>query len=127
MIHFYLLSVVYMLFSSLLMLLDKYRSHLSFMLHIRHKILSQRNYRTFFAFSGAVLGVCLLISPVAPGPRLVGDIFPAISCFVLAVDFLKVIGEDLINSTLYSDNEISGFVLLGVTLLHFLFPMLVLL
>ncbi len=127
MIQFYFLSVSYMLFSSLLMLLDKYRSQLSFMLYIRHKILSRKHYRLFFASSGVFLGLLLLFFPVSPGPMIIGDIFPSVICFALALYYFKLNGEDIKKSTLYSDNKISGFMLLAFTLLHFLFPMLVLL
>lgn len=123
MIQVYLLSVFYMLLSALLMLLDSYRLKLSFLLPLRHLLITDKRARSGFFVSGLVLCLLQLLFPVAPGPRLLGDLAPAITTLLLAFFYLNFKGDEVKNGRLYASSRTNGLLLLGFTFIHFLFPM----
>lgn len=123
MIQVYVLSVAYMLLSSLLMLLDSYRLKLSFLLPLRHLLITEKRFRTGFFLAGIVLCLLQLLFPVAPGPRLLGDLAPSIAALLLAFYYLNFKGSEVKNGRIYASSRTNGLLLLSFTIIHFLFPM----
>lgn len=123
MIQVYLLSVVYMILSALMMLLDSYRLKLSFLLPLRHLLITERKLRAAFFVSGLLLCILQLLFPISPGPRLLGDLAPAITALLLAFYYLGFDGGEVRNGKIYDSGRTNGMLLLGFTLIHFLFPM----
>lgn len=123
MIQVYLLSVIYMLLSSLLMLLDSYRLKLSFLLPLRHLLITDKRTRAGFFAAGLVLCILQLLFPIAPGPRLLGDLAPAITVLLLAFYYLNFKGDEVKNGRIYASSRTNGLLLLAFTFIHFLFPM----
>ncbi len=132
MIQAYFLSVVYLLFSALLFLLDFYRQKLAFMLALRSKLEEKKLYADILFFSGIVISIVLLLAPISPGPVIIGDFVPAL--FILFSSFYfkffyfeKSKGRARLY---YTDNTLHrkwiGFLYIFIALLHFLFAKLVL-
>lgn len=126
MIQVYLLAVIYMLVSALLLLLDSYRSELSFLLTFRHLIITRPRLRVSLFIAGLLLTLLQLLFPIAPGPRLLGDLIPAIATLLCAFWYNGFGKEDVKKSRIFSSGKHRGYSLLGLTIIHFLFPMAVL-
>ncbi|MGX8681647.1 MAG: hypothetical protein ACSW74_03195, partial [Spirochaetales bacterium] len=64
--------------------------------------------------------------PISPGPVILGDVLPASNIILVILYFLKNLGK---NETVVEYNNgkrnALGFVTLGVALIHFLFPSIV--
>ena len=92
MIQFYLLSVFYLLFSALLLLVDSYRRSLSFMLKAKSRIREKQKLLNLYFFSGIAIFLLLLFFPVSPGPQIAGDIVPAVFSLGMAFFFRTISG-----------------------------------
>ena len=123
MIQVYLLSTLYMLLSSLLMLFDSYRLKLSFLLPLRHLLITEKKVRSAFFVVGLILSLLTFIFPVSPGPAFLGDLIPGFILLLLSFYYLKFKGESVKNGKIYDSSKSNGLLLLLFTLIHFLFPM----
>lgn len=133
MIQFYLLSVFYLLFSALLLLVDSYRRSLSFMLKAKSRIREKQKLLNLYFFSGIAIFLLLLFFPVSPGPQIAGDIVPAVFSLGMAFFFRILYSErNRERSDAYLAGKKArlkklGFICLSVAFVHFLFPSFVLL
>ncbi len=133
MIQFYLVSVVYLVFSSFLLLVDSYRRRLSFMLKAKSRIREKPGLLNFYFILGIVIFLLLLFFPISPGPQIAGDVLPSVFSIGMAFFFRILYSE---RNRERSDAYLAGkkprlkklgFACLFVALLHFLFPSFVLL
>ena len=133
MIQLYLLSVAFLVFSALVLLVDSYRRPLSFMLKAKSKLRESSRFLSAFFISGIVLARLLLFLPMYPGPSIIGDILPSAAMFYTSFFFRFLYGEknrERSNSyfTLRKARlRHAGFFLLSVALIHFLFPWIIVL
>lgn len=126
MIQVYLLTEIYLILSALLLLLDFYRSELSFLLTLRHLIITSFRLRTGLFVAGLVLALLQLIFPIDPGPRFLGDLIPALATLLVAFWYNGFGKEDVKKSRISGSGRTRGYLLLALALIHFLFPMAVL-
>lgn len=125
----YFISIIYIAFGGLLLLLDSYRAQLTFMLRIRQNLEENSNYRYFASAFGVLMFILLLVIPIEPGPKLIGDIIPAFASLVIALSifFSKRKSVDAVKIMDFSTKKYLGFTMLAIAFIHFLLPSFVLL
>ena len=132
MIQIYLLSVFYLVFSSLLLLVDSYRRKLSFMLKPKSRLRESARMLNLYFLLGLAVSILLMAFPMEPGPRIVGDIVPAVLVMGMAFFFRVLYSE---RNRERSDSYLAGrkmmvrwlgFACLAAAFIHFLFPSMVL-
>ncbi len=121
MVQFYLLSVIYLILSAGLLLVDKYGTILLFLINMKTAYNSKKAFRIVFLSIGFLIAVALVAFPVAPGPVVLGDVLPAANIVIVLIYFLQNMGKTEVEYNNGKRNAL-GFVTLGVALLHFLFP-----
>ena len=122
MIQFYLLSVLYLVLASGLLLVDKYGSRLLFLINIKNFYIAKKRTQIICLVIGAVILLGVVFFPVEPGPMVLGDLLPALNLAVVLFYFLRKVGK---TDTVVFNNEkrnALGFITLGVALIHLLFP-----
>lgn len=133
MIQFYLLSVFYLVFSALILLVDSYRRKLSFMLKAKSAIRENIKRLNLYFLAGIVISMGDLFLPIHPGPVIAGDLIPAVFVLFMAFFFRILYSE---RNRERSDAYLAGkkqklrklgFICLYIALIHFLFPSIVLL
>ena len=87
MIQFYLLSVLYLVLASGLLLVDKYGSTVFFLINLKTFYNSKKLIQIICLSVGAVILLGVVFFPVNPGPMVLGDLLPAINLAI--VIFLK--------------------------------------
>jgi len=122
MIQFYFISVVYLVVAGLLHLFDTYRSKLLFLLAFRQALSDSKKLKVWLFIIGIIITVVLILFPVTPGPRFLGDLFPAIMVFIQSIYFLRFDGKykELLKSR--DKGWIMGYAIIAVAGVHFLFP-----
>ncbi len=129
MVQAYFVSVVYLLFASCLLLVDKYGSRMLFLINLQSFYNSKKQIPIIFMVLGFLLAVVLVIKPMEPGPMVLGDFIPAVNILVLIFYFLKNYNKgsgDVVHFNNPKKNAL-GYVTLGVSVIHFMFPKIVLL
>ncbi len=133
MIQIYLLSVIYLLFSASLFLVDSYRSALSFAIIFKGVLQEKRRALHIYILIGFLIAILLLVFPVRPGPRVLGDLLPALCTLYSALFFRTQYslrrfdeGEAYYETIRMERYKNIGIVILVIALLHFLFPDVVL-
>lgn len=133
MLQIYFLSIVYLVFSSLLLLIDYYREKLAFLLRLRAALRDNRKAQHIHFISGLAISILLLFFPISPGPMFLGDLVPSIAIAFESFYFLVSYSEKnrdrglSFNGTkLEVKRRNAGYASLLVALLHFLFPSFVL-
>ena len=130
MMQFYFLSVSYLILSSLIILPEKWKRQLSFLILFREKLREEKSARRLYCLAGMAIGLGSLLFPVEPGPRIVGDFIPSFFVFFLSLMIYFIYSdkrEDAYVESLRTERyERIGKVSLSVALIHFLFPFLVL-
>ena len=132
-LQFYILSITYLIFSSLLLLVDSYRRGLSFMLKAKSKLKDDEKKRNELFLGGILIALCKLFFPIAPGPIIIGDLLP--DAAVLAESFsvrmfYKSSEAEGTASPIVQNKKKSkrlGFIFLSIAVIHFLFPRFVML
>lgn len=133
MIQGYFLSCVYLVFSSLLFLVDEYREKLLFMLRIRAKLEDDKRFLSAYFYTGIVISVITLFLPIYPGPVVLGDLLVSVFTLVAAIHFKLRLSEknalsSNLNFTKIKKREVFlGYATMVVALLHFLLPSFVIL
>ncbi|MDY5930982.1 MAG: hypothetical protein SPJ34_03020 [Candidatus Ornithospirochaeta sp.] len=134
MIQLYFLSIVYLVFSSLLLLLPEFRRELSFMLRIKAFIMESSHALDALFYSGLLLFFLMLLFPIKPGPRIIGDAIPAFFIAGEAFFFRMEYSEKRKGARNPSSSEIiserrrtAGAIGIAIAAMHFLFPSIVLL
>ncbi len=141
MIQIYLLSVAYLLVGAGFLLSDMYGGRFALLLSLRYVFRTKKGFQKVMIILGFALSLALGVFPMAPGPRLLGDLIPMANTILLTFWYL-------FHALRYSDEEESlqeksvleatgqyfeknkrnfGFLTGIVALLHFLVPMSVLL
>ena len=129
MAQIYFLSIIYLVLSACLLLVDKYGSSFLFLINLKTFYYSKKNYPTIFMIIGLVLAAGLLFFPMSPGPVILGDFLPAVNILVDVFYFFHQAHKDKTNSFTVNNSKRNalGFATLGVSVFHFLFPFIVLL
>ena len=126
MVQFYLLSVLFLILSAGLLLVDKYGTTFLFLINLKTLYTSHKVVRFAFLIIGLLIAAAITIFPMSPGPVILGDVLPAANIILVILYFLKNLGK---NETVVEYNNgkrnALGFVTLGVALIHFLFPSIV--
>ena len=123
----YLLTVLYLLFTGLFLLIDNYREYLAFLIRYRHLLLASVRARAVSGALGLILSVLNLFFPSYPGHMYLGDLLPAIALFLSAFYYFTLKEERISNATLYARGKTRGTLLILAALFHFLIPSCVIL
>ena len=122
MIQFYLLSVLYLVLASGLLLVDKYGSMVFFLINLKTFYNSKKLTQIICLSVGAVIMLGVVFFPVEPGPMVLGDLLPAVNLAVVLLYFVRKVGKtDIVDLNNEKRNAL-GFITLGVALIHLLFP-----
>lgn len=126
MVQFYLLSVVFLILSAGLLLVDKYGTTFLFLINLKTLYTSRKVVKFVFLISGLLIAAAITVFPISPGPIILGDVLPASNIILVILYFLKNLGknESVVEYNNGKRNAL-GFVTLGVALIHFLFPAIV--
>ncbi len=126
MVQFYLLSVLFLVISAGLLLVDKYGTTFLFLINLKAFYNSRKVVRIVFLSVGFLIAAAIVMFPIEPGPVVLGDVLPAANIVVVLLYFLKNMGktEGVVEYNNGKRNAL-GFVTLGVALVHFLFPAIV--
>lgn len=125
MIQFYLLSVLYLVLASGLLLVDKYGSTVFFLINLKTFYNSKKLIQIICLSVGAVILLGVVFFPVNPGPMVLGDLLPAINLAIVIFYFMRKVGKtDIVDYNNEKRNAL-GFITLGVALIHLLFPSIV--
>ena len=124
----YFISVVYLVLASCLLLVDKYGPSMLFLINLQSFYRSRKEYPVIFIVLGLVVAAALVLSPMDPGPMVLGDFIPALTTLVVVFYFLRVYNSKTDSVVSFNDAKRNalGYVSLGVAVLHFLFPSIVL-
>ena len=130
----YLLSIAYMVFSSLLLLLPAFRPQLSFMLRINALLKENRVALDAYFFSALTVAILLLFFPASPGPVFIGDLLPALAIIFQAFYFRITYSEknkdsaEIFYEGMWQARKTqAGMICLAIALAHFLLPSFVML
>ena len=96
------------------------------LINLKNFYYSKLVYQIAWPIIGLLICVGLVFFPINPGPTVIGDLLPIINIMILVLFFVRRIGSD--NKAVDYNNEkrnALGFISLGVALIHFLFPGLV--
>ncbi len=126
MVQFYLLSIVYLVISAGLLLVDKYGTELLFLINLKTFYNSKKTIQFVYITIGFLTAVGLVLFPIEPGPMVIGDLLPAANIVVVLIYLIKNFGkaEDVVEFNNEKRNAL-GFITLGVALVHFVFPWIV--
>lgn len=152
MIQFYLLTIVFLTIGALILLTEDYGQRFPTIVRLRNLVFSNQTNTIVLLVLTAVTGILKMISPVGPGPAVLGDFFPAVMLLCVALFYgfeMKSLGNDLspdedqsiiddavfIDSELvdkaegfyYKNKKLIGYITLGIAFFHFMFPAAVLL
>ena len=123
MVQFYLLSVLFLILSAGLLLVDKYGTTFLFLINLKTFYTSRKIVRVVYLILGLLIAVAIVVFPISPGPVILGDVLPAANIVIVLLYFLKNMNK--VEGVLEYNNgkrNALGFVTLGVALIHFLFP-----
>ncbi|HAN43632.1 MAG TPA: hypothetical protein DCP98_09440 [Sphaerochaeta sp.] len=126
MVQFYLLSIVYLVISAGLLLVDKYGTEMLFLINLKTFYNSKKSIQLTYITIGFLTALGLVLFPIEPGPMVIGDILPAANIVVVLIFLIKNFGkaEDVVEFNNEKRNAL-GFITLGVALVHFVFPWIV--
>lgn len=141
MMQIYLLSIAYLLLGAGILLSDAYGGRYALLLSLRYLFRTNRFFLKVLIIIGFALSLALGFFPMAPGPRLLGDLIPMANTLLLTFWYvfhaLRHTDEDeppeeksVLKATgqYFEKNKRNlGFITSLVALLHFLVPMSVLL
>ena len=126
MVQFYLLSIVYLVISAGLLLVDKYGTEMLFLINLKTFYNSKKSIQLTYITIGFLTALGLVLFPIEPGPMVIGDILPAANIVVVLIFLIKNFGKavDVVEFNNEKRNAL-GFITLGVALVHFVFPWIV--
>ncbi len=144
----YFLTIGYLLLNAGLLLGDEYGGQFLLLLRLRNTVRASIPLHIVFIVLGVLLAIWKIILPIPPGPTLLGDLIPVCCLLVVVIyhvtqlhNFTKskkrndmqdaTVNDSIVFTQTRSYIEIHkqnlGYLILGVALLHFLFPSAVLL
>ena len=140
MIQVYLLCIAYLLLGSAFLLSDTYGLTFPLLLSLRYAFRTNASLRRILIIGGLLITLSLAFFPMDPGPWLLGDLVPMLNVFSLTLWFLyqalRGIGmkqeeqQTVLDATgLYMERNKRnvGFLTMGIAIIHFIAPQLVLL
>ncbi|MCF7945619.1 MAG: hypothetical protein K9L24_02040 [Spirochaetia bacterium] len=153
MIQFYFLTVVLELLGAAILLSDHLGSKFEIVIFTRRTFIENVNARIVLIVLTSIVGIMKLITPVDPGPVVVGDFFPALNLLALSAFYIFEIKRsqqededeieidveeetksssnddsiEKVKTFYYTNKKIIGYTTLGIAFFHFLFPGAVLL
>ena len=126
MIQFYLLSVVFLVLSAGLLLVDRYGTSFLFLINLKTFYNSKKAVKITFISLGLLIALAVIFFPVSPGPIILGDILPASNIVLVLIYLLRNFSKaESIADFNNGKRNALGFITLGVALIHFLFPWIV--
>lgn len=126
MIQFYLLSVVFLVLSAGLLLVDRYGTSFLFLINLKTFYNSKKAVKSTFISLGLLIALAVIFFPVSPGPIILGDILPAANIVLVLIYLLRNFSKaESIADFNNGKRNALGFITLGVALIHFLFPWIV--
>lgn len=126
MIQFYLLSVVFLVLSAGLLLVDRYGTSFLFLINLKTFYNSKKAVKITFISMGLLIALAVIFFPVSPGPIILGDILPAANIVLVLIYLLRNFSKaESIADFNNGKRNALGFITLGVALIHFLFPWIV--
>ena len=126
MIQFYLLSVVFLILSAGLLLVDRYGTSFLFLINLKTFYNSKKAVKITFISLGLLIALAVIFFPVSPGPIILGDILPAANIVLVLIYLLRNFSKaESIADFNNGKRNALGFITLGVALIHFLFPWIV--
>ena len=126
MIQFYLLSVVFLVLSAGLLLVDRYGTSFLFLINLKTFYTSKKAVKITFISLGLLIALAVIFFPVSPGPIILGDILPAANIVLVLIYLLRNFSKaESIADFNNGKRNALGFITLGVALIHFLFPWIV--
>ena len=126
MIQFYLLSVVFLVLSAGLLLVDRYGTSFLYLINLKTFYNSKKAVKITFISLGLLIALAVIFFPVSPGPIILGDILPAANIVLVLIYLLRNFSKaESIADFNNGKRNALGFITLGVALIHFLFPWIV--
>jgi hypothetical protein len=123
MVQFYLLSVLFLVLSAGLLLVDKYGTTFLFLINLKTLYTSRKLVRTVYLVSGLLIAAAIVAFPISPGPVILGDVLPAANIVIVLLYLLKNMNKmDTVLEYNNGKRNALGFATLGVAVVHFLFP-----
>ena len=140
MIQVYLLCIAYLLLGTAFLLSDTYGLTFPLLFFLRYAFRTHASLRRILILAGLLITLALAFFPMDPGPWLLGDLVPMLNVFSLTLWFLyqslRGIGvkqeeqQTVLDATgLYMERNKRnvGFLTMGIAIIHFIAPQLVLL
>ncbi len=150
MVQFYFLSLVLLVIGAVILLEEHIGGKVPLVQAVKGYCMDSSTSRVVLIVLTAIVGIMKLITPIQPGPAVIGDFFPALNLLGLCVFYIfesrrlqespedveiNIDGEgekqeesiEKVRSFYYTNKRIIGYVTLGVAFFHFLFPGAVLL
>lgn len=125
------LRVIYLIFTSLLMLFEVFPEELSFMRVLKVRIRRLKKLRIGLASGGFILGILTLFLPIQPGPVILGDFLPSVALVLSAFHYLGKVTEEeeapIINAYWEYGSFRYAVLDIAVAVLDILFPTFILL
>jgi len=131
-IQVYLLTLVYLLIGSSILLSQRYSSRFILLLDLQNVYSKNRKMKLFLALIGLILSVGGAFLPLPPGPVILGDLVVIINLFCLSFYYFYCYFQNIesVSITEYGMKAKAkmffGWEVLVVVVLHFLFPNIVL-
>ncbi|MGD1817238.1 MAG: hypothetical protein ACPKNR_09415 [Pleomorphochaeta sp.] len=131
MMQVWFLTIIYLIYTGLLLITGEYGVKLPILLNMREYLLSKRYLFIIIMFVGYILTIFNCFIPNIPGPIFLGDLFPTIALFVSSLWYniilfksKKTLNINQEKRKLYKKMAIFIF---SVAVLHLFFPTWVLL
>ena len=123
----FFLTSLYMLTGSAILLFNKHRAFLSFIMDLRFSILNYRAVNTVVVLLGVILALLNIFYPLSPGPSILGDLVPAIISLVLAIYYYILSKDNADIEQIYKTGEKLGYIILFFSIIHIIYPSCILL
>ncbi len=153
MVQFYFLTILFLIIGAMILLVEEHGERFPTIERLRNLIFSNQTNAIVLLVLTAASGILKMISPIDPGPVVLGDFFPAIALLAVAVFYgfeMQSLGKevksgddeelfdddqafleseivDKAEGFYYKNKKIIGYVIMGIAFFHFLFPGAVLL
>jgi hypothetical protein len=126
MIQFYLLSVVYLVLSAGLLLVDRFGASLLLLINLKTFYTSKKAIPIVWISVGLAIAAAIVFFPVSPGPIILGDMLPASAIVLVVIYLMSRVGKtESVEDYNNGKRNALGYFTLGVALIHFLFPWVV--
>ncbi len=123
MIQFYFISIIFLVLTSLLHLFPFYRAELMFLLPLKQALSENKKVRVVFFLTGIVITIFLIVFPVSPGPKLLGDLIPSLTTLISSFYFLTFDNGKVKEVIKTGDKDrFFGYAIFIVALVHFIYP-----